>query len=262
MDLKEIDELKQSNIDLKAKIDKMDKEAREREEILFRQSRLASMGEMLGNISHQWRQPLMEIAALLMKVETRVVYENKIDIDFISEVMLEINTVLKYMSDTIDVFRNFYSDEKNKEKILASEIINSVEHMLGTSIKQSEIKYEVCLNRDIYFKIYKNEFLQVLINIINNAKEILLIRKIKEPKILLEVSENTEYTMISISDNGGGIKTNDISTIFKPFYTDKANGTGIGLFISKVIIEKKHNGRVAVDNYLQGARFIIKIKKD
>ncbi len=258
MDLKKIDELKQSNIDLRAKIDKMDKEAREREEILFRQSRLASMGEMLGNISHQWRQPLMEIAALLMKVETKVVYENKIDIDFISE----INRVLKYMSDTIDVFRNFYSDEKNKEKILASEIINSVEHILGTSIKQSKIKYEVCLNRDIYFKIYKNEFLQVLINIINNAKEILLIRKIREPKIFLEVSENTEYTMISISDNGGGIKADDISTIFKPFYTDKVDGTGIGLFISKVIIEKKYNGRIVADNYLQGARFIVKIKKD
>lgn len=177
------------------------------------------------------------------------------------------NKIIDYMSKTIEDFRNYYKPEKQKEEFIVQESINSAMFIIGSSLKNANIKVGISgLKEDIKIISFKNEFSQALLNIITNAKDTLVERKIKNPKITIEIIKKENFIIISINDNANGIKKEFLNKVFEPYFTTKhkSQGTGIGLYMSKMIIENNMNGNISVENNSLGAKFIIKfgIKKE
>lgn len=227
---------------------KMEDELKEKENILIHQSKMASMGEMIGAIAHQWRQPLSLISttATGIKIQNEYGILEKIQLN---DSMDSINNSVQHLSNTIDDFRNFFIPNKEKKKFNIKESFKKV-------FKLTEAQF---LNKNIFvldeiedIELYglENELIQVLINILNNAKDELI--KEENLKRIVKINTKCENKMliISILDNGGGIDEQLINKIFEPYFTTKINdgGTGIGLSMSKSIIEKHMNGKLEVLN--------------
>lgn len=255
-------ELEEQNKELEKLVAIEVEKNRQKDKILFQQNKMASMGEMLNNIAHQWRQPLMELSSLFIPIEARLNYDIEIDRKELEESIHKLNDITKYMSNTIDDFRDFFASNKEKEEFKLSEQINASLTILSSSLKTNDIMLDIIVKKNPTLVGYKNEYTQVLINIINNAKDILIQRKITKPKIIITVSETKKDVLITIEDNAGGVNIEPVEDIFKPFFTyEKINGTGIGLFMSKLIIENNMNGRLWVENTKSGALFKITTPK-
>jgi len=253
-----IEELQEKNLQLKKELLEKTKENSLQEDIVIQQSKMATMGEMIGNIAHQWRQPLMEVSTLLMNMEAKIKLQNSISNDEILDTIDKSNDVLKYMSHTIDDFRNFFATNKDKESFLVAEQIELAVNMMRSAIVSNNIKVNIVIKNNT--KVYgcKNEYLQVLINILSNAKDILISKAIEKPTITIKLYSKSKYSVLEIEDNAGGIEKEAINKVFEPFFTHKKkNGTGIGLFMSKLIIENNMNGRLNVENKSNGASFRI-----
>mgnify|MGYP000238062494 CR=1 FL=1 len=235
---------------------------KEKEKLLFQQSKMALMGEMMSAIAHQWRQPLNAIAALNMTVETKLEFnDNSLTLQDYSPVSEKIQNQLNYMSKTIDDFRDFFIPSKRKVNFSIGKAIHNVYEMISPQLKSHNIQVTIDA-QSIIINGYQNEFKQVLINIINNSKDAILSKKRKVGYIVIEVTALKEKsTLISISDNGGGIDEEIILKIFDPYFTTKftSQGTGIGLYMSKMIIEKSMRGQLSVRNTKSGAIFEILI---
>lgn len=236
-------------------------ERTKQEQLLIQQSKLAAMGNMIGNIAHQWRQPLGEINAVLMIVQVRQHFGDLTEA-FLTEKIEECNHITAYMSNTISDFQNFFKPSKDKEIF---EINDTCERAI--SIIQASLRYhsiELLFNATEEIKVlgYLNEFAQALLNILSNAKDVLIDRQIEMPFIHMSVKNGEKYTLIKIEDNGGGIAPEYLERIFEPYFTTKhaKQGTGIGLYMTKMIIENNMNGIVTVKNTEHGALFTIKIK--
>ena len=234
---------------------------RDQEQLLIQQSRFAAMGEMIGNIAHQWRQPLNALALLLQNIA--ISYEmERLDKALIQRVndkgMLLINT----MSTTIDDFRNFFKPNKEKELFNIESFITKTLRMISGAFKNALIDIRVDLKPDLEVYGYPNEFSQVMLNILNNAKDALVERNIQGRYILIESFNDESSVYIRISDNAGGIDQGVMAKIFDPYFSTKeeGKGTGIGLYMSKVIIETNMQGKLFVQNSDQGAIFTIRLK--
>ena len=255
-------ELEYHNKILEKKIEEEVAKNREKDKLMFQQSKLASLGEMLGNISHQWRQPLMEINSLFLPIEGKITLDMPLDKEEILETIGKLNDITKYMSNTIDDFRDFFATDREKIKFQLIEQINSTINIISGGLKTHNIKLDIIIQKNPEMIAYKNDYSQVLINIINNAKDILVQRKIKNPYIKISIFEENENIITTVEDNGGGIKVNPIEKVFDPFFTyEKIGGSGIGLFMSKLIIEKNMSGKLLVQNSHEGAFFKIIIPK-
>lgn len=251
-------ELEEQNRELEELIKIEVEKNRQKDKIMFQQNKMAAMGEMLNNIAHQWRQPLMEISSLFIPIQARVDFDLEIDKKELKNAILKLNDITKYMSNTIDDFRDFFATNKEKEEFKISSQINSCLSIISGSLKTNNIMLDIVIRKNPTIYGYKSEYTQVLINLINNAKEMLIQRNIKEPKITITISETKQKVQISVEDNAGGVKVDPISDIFKPFFTyEKKGGSGIGLFMSKLIIENKMNGELQVENTKNGALFKI-----
>ncbi len=223
------------------------------------QSKLASMGEMIANIAHQWRQPLTHLSYLLMNL--KLAYEkDKLSAEYFEKKTTMANAQIKYLSDTIDDFRNFFRNTNSKESFNLSESIKEVVNLLKDSFNHNNIKVDLSLNDSILVKAYRGEFLQVIFNILNNAKDEFLKKEIASPKINIKTYISKNGTRIDISDNAGGIKSELLEKIFEPYFSTKDKGLGIGLYMSKIIIEKSE-GKLEARNIKSGALFTIKFKK-
>ena len=223
------------------------------------QSKLASMGEMIGNIAHQWRQPLTHISYILMNIKTA--YEkDKLTSEYFEKKTKLANAQIKYLSNTIDDFRDFFKNTNQKELFNLSDSVREVTNLLKESFKSHKINIEFDLDEDISVKAYRGEFLQVLFNIFNNAKDEFIKRKIDNPKLIIKTHVKKDDIKIEIKDNAKGIKTELLEKIFEPYFTTKDKGLGIGLYMSKIIIEKS-DGRLEAENIEGGASFIITFKK-
>jgi len=265
--------MKQSEIDKFLQLENYNKELekrvkeevaknREKDKLLFQQNKMAALGEMLGNISHQWRQPLMEISSIFLPIEAKLNMDIPLDNKEVFESIEKLNDITKYMSNTIDDFKNFFLKEKEKINFEILEQIHSTINIISSSLKKHDIKLEIIIQKNTQMLGYKNEYSQVLINIINNARDVLIQRKIENPKIQIIISENKNDIITKIEDNAGGIKITPIEKVFDPFFTyEKINGSGIGLFMSKLIIENNMNGKLEVQNNKNGAIFTITIPK-
>ena len=248
--------------ELEKKIEEEVAKNREKDKLMFQQAKLASLGEMLGNISHQWRQPLMEINSLFLPIEAKITLNQPLDNEEILETITKLNDITKYMSNTIDDFKNFFATNKEKIKFVLLEQINSTINIISGGLKTHNIKLDIIIQKNPEMIGYKNDYSQVLINIINNAKDVLVQRKIKNPYIKISIFEENENIITTVEDNGGGIKVKPIEKIFDPFFTyEKIGGSGIGLFMSKLIIEKNMNGKLSAENSSKGAFFKIIIPK-
>ena len=256
--LEDFMELEEQNKELEKLVAIEVEKNRQKDEIIFQQNKLAAMGEMLENIAHQWRQPLMEISALFIPIEAKLSFNKNIDKDELLDSIDKLNHITKYMSNTIDDFKNFFATNKEKTEFKLSDQINSSLGIIITGLRKNGIFVDIVIKKNPTIFGYKNEYTQVLINILNNAKDALVDRKIKEPKIIITLDSNNKNSILSVEDNAGGIQVKPIDNIFKPFFTyGKKEGTGIGLFMSKLIIEKNMNGKLLVSNEKAGASFKI-----
>jgi len=234
----------------------------EQEQILIQQSKLASMGEMIGNIAHQWRQPLAQISAIHMNM--KVTYDfNKFTKEYMEMKIKEANKLTSYMSQTISDFQNFFKPQGEKEDFSIEKACKDAYFILESSLKYHGIDVRFHIIEDATIFGYKNEYSQVILNILSNAKDILLERKIQNPKIDIEIKNGNNYALVKIKDNANGVDSSIIDKIFEPYFTTRhqTQGTGIGLYMSKNIIERNMNGYINVTNIEDGALFTIKVNK-
>jgi len=236
--------------------------------MLESQNRMSAMGEMLGNIAHQWRQPIGAINNTLNDLEFDIELEDLEQID--SQTFLNTSKKVKeytaHLSQTIDDFRTMSSNEKSKSQFLLQDVLQEAYEIISSSYKKNNIDINFTGAKECQCEIYgyKRELLQVILNILNNAQDVLIDKKIQVPLVQLLLSENEQSIYIMIHDNGGGIPEAIINKIFDPYFTTKHEsvGTGIGLYMSKKIITTHFNGTLEVMNENDGAKFIIEIPKD
>ena len=231
-------------------------EKNEKEKILIHQSKLASMGEMINNIAHQWRQPLTHLGFINMNLQL-CLEEEPIDKKYINEKIEESNAQLDFMSKTIDNFRDFYKINKKKELFYISDAVKKALDIMEPIFKNNKIEFEFNLIKDKQVDGYENEYSQVILNILTNAKDVLLSRQIQNPKIVISINQKHNSTITTILDNGGGIENKYINQIFDPYFTTKEKGSGIGLYMSEMIIKNHFKGKITACNKANGSIFSI-----
>ncbi|MDD2450161.1 MAG: sensor histidine kinase [Sulfurimonas sp.] len=252
--------LKNHNKNLKLAVELALRKERQKDEMLIEQARLASMGEMIEQIAHQWRQPLNDIALLNQDMYFKKHLSKLSDEDF-NRIHESIDNNIRYMSDTIDDFRNYYKSDKKKESYLLFEIVESMLSIIGATLEHSSIKINLDIDKEIRLLNVKNELQQVMLIILNNAKDALISNNIDKKNIEIKAYKDATDVYILVSDNAGGIPKEIKNKIFDPYFTTKHKnqGTGIGLYMSKMIIEKNMQGSLSVENVDGGARFTIKL---
>ena len=249
----DIDEKKQADKKLKALVEKELAKNERKRRMLIQQNKMAAMGEMIGAIAHQWRQPLNNISLILHFIrdnaKDKVFVEEKMD-DFVNRAKAQI----EYMSNTIDDFRDFYRIDKIKEFFSVKEAIKITTEIEKAHLKNHAIEIRIT-GDDMHILGYKSEFEHVILNLINNAADTINQRGVLYGKIEIILTKG----MITVKDNAGGIDDAIKDRIFEPYFTTKeqGEGTGIGLYMAKVIIEKNMGGRLCVRNGSKGAEFTI-----
>ncbi|HIP21621.1 MAG TPA: HAMP domain-containing protein [Candidatus Pacebacteria bacterium] len=258
---KKTKELKEVNKNLEKMVKKQVEEIRKKEQALTQQSKLAAMGEMIGAIAHQWRQPLNALAINIQLLED--LYEDGVlDSKTLKELVQKNMETIQFMSNTIDDFRNFFRKDKEKVEFDIKEAIEKTIELQKAQLSNHNIKIITNLEPIIKFKGYKNEFMQVILNLISNAKDA-IVEKNREGVIKISSKKEEDKIIIEIEDNGGGIPENLIDRIFEPYFTTKeeGKGTGMGLYMVREIINRM-NGKISVTNTKEGAKFTIILKEN
>lgn len=241
------------------------KEKKEQNKLMIQNTKMAAMGEMISNIAHQWRQPLNLVSMYCISLE-RKFQKGDLDEKYFEDFVQKINKTVGQMSDTIDDFSNFFKPNKQRELFDIGPMINEVLNMLGSTLRDNEIM--VCFDPQLSYKYngYKNELKHIIFNLINNSKDAIQINNIQEGKILVTLLEEKNNIIIRIEDNGGGIKPEIIDRVFEPYFTTKhkANGTGIGLYMCKMIIEESLGGTIRIFNHHEGVvnEIVLSIKEN
>jgi PAS domain S-box-containing protein len=238
-------------------------ELAQQKELMIAQSQHAAMGEMISMIAHQWRQPISVIAMDANNILVDIELES-LEVDSLKE---EINNIIEqtqHLSKTIDDFRDFFKPNKDKDHVLVSDVFEESMQVIEKSLVNNNIEIIKDFSDVSKVDIFSREMLQVFLNIIKNAKEVLVENLEDNRYIQNKIYEDDENIIVEISDNGGGINDKYIDKIFDPYFStkDEKNGTGLGLYMSKIIIEKHIKGSIEVENRDDGAVFIIKIPKE
>ena len=225
---------------------------------LIQQSRLAQMGEMISMIAHQWRQPLSVISAIAITLNVKAELD-KADKETVIDFSKKISEYSQHLSSTIDDFRDFYKPDKEKENTTYTALIESVLRIVETEISTYGINIIKDLQCDNEFYSYPSELKQVILNILKNAQDVLIEKNIQNPYIKIVTYTKDERLILEISDNGEGVADDIIDKVFEPYFSTKLdkNGTGIGLYMSKLIIQEHCNGKLSVENTQEGAMFKI-----
>ena len=233
------------------------------EDIMISQSKYATMGEIITMIMHQWRQPITTISMaannLIVDIELEM-----LEASIVKKSALTIAEQTQYLSKTIDDFRSFFKNVKYIEETVMKNIFDETSKIMMTSLTNNEIELKLDFDESITIKTFSRELLQVLLNILRNAKDALVENQINNRFIQINISETSEDIEILISDNAGGIKEDVITKIFDAYFTtkDEQTGTGLGLYMSKIIIEKNLKGILKVENIEDGVTFSILLPKD
>ncbi len=266
---KKTKELKELNNNLEQKIKLEVAKNRKKDIIMFQQARFASLGEMLNNIAHQWRQPLGSITMIIQSFQTKM-RVNKLSPEFVEQKVKDALLLAQNMSNTLDDFKNFFSPNRSKNSFF---IKDCVEHSIELSkyfLNKENIKIDLIVKNDRQITTFYNELSHTLLNIISNSKDALVSSVNKNDRIIkIIVNSKKNFVFINIIDNGGGVPDDILPKIFEPYYTTKykSAGTGIGLYMSKQIIEKHLNGEISCKNIklevdkkvFKGASFTITI---
>ena len=254
------DELKALNDNLFMKVQYGIQEAKQKDKKILEQAKLARIGSMISMIAHQWRQPLSQLSGILMELETATRFK-KVDENHIYNAIEKSDKMIEFMSNTIDDFRNFYKPDKIKEEFLVSVACSKAINIIDATLKNFGIELNIDVKKDKKVYGYPKEFAQVNLNLLSNAKDVLVEKEIKNPRIDIRIDSKGILSTITIKDNAGGIHEKNQELIFDPYYStkDSSKGTGLGLYISKLIIERNMGGELSVHNDEEGAVFKIVI---
>jgi len=254
------DDLNKLNAELEDRVAQRTAELRDKDQLLMLQSRQAAMGEMIGNIAHQWRQPLNLLGLTVQQF--LLFYDlDRFDRKFVSQSVSKSMDLIEHMSRTIDDFRNYFKPDKIKVDFNVKQAVTGTLSLIRGSLQTPRIEIEMVAEDDPVIHGYPNEFVQVLINILINARDALAEREAKEPKVTITIRSQEGGTVVTVADNAGGVPEEIIDKIFDPYFSTKGpqQGTGVGLFMSKSIIERNMGGKLAVRNNDAGAEFRIEV---
>lgn len=253
------EKLKDLNKNLHNKIELAIEEATKKDRAMLHQSRLARMGTLINMISHQWRQPLSQLAGIIMELETAIEFK-KAKKKYILTSLSDATSILEHMSLTIEDFKSFFRPEKQKEAFLVSQACEEAKALIKATFVNEEIKLTTTILEDKKIRGYKREYSQVILNLFINAKDELISKNIENKKVDLIINTEDNKSVVTVKDNAGGIKIDNTEMIFEPYFsTKKSQGTGLGLYMSKMIIEKNMEGTLTVCNDEFGAVFRIQI---
>jgi two-component system, NtrC family, sensor kinase len=233
---------------------------KEQEQILIHQSRLAAMGEMIGAIAHQWRQPLNALSLVLQNISLQF-QMGRLSEESMTRLKDKGESMVMRMSTTIDDFRNFFKPNKLAEAFNLHRALRGASDILEGVLRNNNIKLDIVCAPEIQVFGFSGEFSQVVLNILSNAKDALIASRQADPAILIEVEQGPEGIRIRFEDNGGGMDETTLHKIFEPYFTTKeeGKGTGIGLYMSKMIIENSMGGRLEASNLPGGACFVVSL---
>ncbi len=261
LELKVADRTEQLRLQ-KEKLESKVIQVKEQEQMLIAQSRLAAMGEMMSMIAHQWRQPLATTTLMITDYNFKSLFANS-ERDERDEILQKISDILLYLSDTVDDFQTYFKPETHADDTSINDVVKRAVQFTQPRLSQYSIQVELKCNEMHTVKTYVNELVQVIINIINNAIDALKESRKNDRRIVIKTQENDQEIILSISDNGGGIAQEMIERVFEPYFSTKGkNGTGLGLYMSKMIIDKHAHGKIWVENTNEGAMFSIAFKKN
>ena len=249
-------EIEDLNVTLEKRVKEELATSREKDYMLIQQSRLAAMGEMIGHIAHQWRQPLNLLGLLLVNIKDDFEYDelDKANLDAYTS---KAEKLIDKMSATIDDFRNFFHPNKEKEEFSPAKAIEETFKLIEDSFKYENINVTIEEETDVTVSGYPNEYSQVVLNLVNNARDAIKEKGGKDGSIMVNIGRDKGNCVVTITDDGGGIPEEIIEKIFDPYFSSKkeGGGTGLGLYMSKMIIEDNMDGRIEVRNVKGGARF-------
>ncbi len=253
-------ELEELNRDLDKRVKEESEKSRKNEQLLIQQSRQAAMGEMIGNIAHQWRQPLNALGLVLQNIHFAYQMDNLSD-EFMQKSVEKGKMLTASMSKTIDDFRNFFKPNKLKERFSIAKAITDTIGLIEASYNNHNITLKTDLDTQLIVEGYPSEFSQVILNILSNAKDALIENEVQEKRVYIKTESDNTHAIITIKDTAGGIPEAIIDKIFDPYFSTKeeGQGTGIGLYMSRTIIETNMSGKLTVSNSDTGACFTIKM---
>jgi len=253
-------ELEELNRTLEERVREELQKNREKDALLITQSRQAAMGQMIGNIAHQWRQPLNAVGALIQLLPEAMSHGTLTSryLDFQTRKAMDL---IQFMSRTIDDFRNFFRPRKEKQSFRLQEVIASAISFLEGSLKNRGVLLNLQVQDDPSLYGFPNEYAQVILNILQNALDVLIEREIEHPEVTVSAFAENGKAVVVIGDNGGGIAEEDLDRVFDPYFStrEEGKGTGIGLYMSKTIIEQSMAGKLSAHNTPDGAEFRIEV---
>ncbi|MFA7092769.1 MAG: transporter substrate-binding domain-containing protein, partial [Arcobacteraceae bacterium] len=253
-------ELKELNTHLEEKVRQEIAKNEHQQTIMFQQSKLAEMGSILNMIAHQWRQPLNNISLI---VNTIIIKQKKgiLDLNALTQYKQDFQKQINYLSNTINDFQNFFKPKKEKEYFKIYEVVMNTYSLLKPIFEKNHIVFSSNIDATIEYFGYKNELAQVLLNIFNNSKDALWENHISNKLLRVELTQTPENLMLILQDNGGGVEKSNLEKIFEPYFSTKneKNGTGLGLYISKIIINDHFKGDISARNCNEGLEISITI---
>ncbi len=249
-------QLEAFNISLRQRVEQAVSELRQRDQMLISQSRQAAMGEMIGNIAHQWRQPLNALAMLITNLQLAW-KDGQVNEQYINASSITANRLIQKMSATINDFRNFFSPDKEKVPFSALQQIGHAVELVEASFKNDNITITIHSDQDCTLFGFPNEYSQVLLNLFSNASEAITNSGVSPGIITVTLSGQNDMGCVTVRDNGGGIPEEIIDRIFEPYFSTKQMGSGIGLYMSKMIIERNMAGHITAHNMPGGCEFSV-----
>ena len=226
------------------------------EDLLIHSAKMASMGEMIGLISHQLKQPLNVLS--LYCEDIRLSYDFKeLDDAYMQDYYKNNKEQIQYMTNTINGFLDFFNPNKIKQKFFINHSINQAMQILSSKIEKLNVSFNLNIDEEVKTFGVEVELTQVLINIINNSLDVFIERNINSPEIFIKLFRKDDKNIIIIEDNAGGVENNQIEKLMDPYFTTKENGTGIGLYMVKLIIKNSFESEIKLLNTQKGLSFII-----
>ena len=250
-------QLLESNQSLEQRIAEEVANSREKDYLLIQQSRLAMMGEMIGNIAHQWRQPLNALTLTLGNLKDAEAY-HELTGDYLMQKITESQRLIDKMSSTIDDFRNFFRPDKNSVPFSLNQAVAAAVDLVMISFKEYNITIKIETDEEIWTTGIANEYSQALLNLLGNAKDSILAHSPPiEGLLVVKISQENQKARVTVTDNGVGINESARLRLFEPYFSTKENKTGIGLYMSKMIIENSMSGQIMARNVRNGAEFTL-----